>query len=153
MTSTDFYYPYLISSARDKEFGVEKKKGKTKTAPFRVLQRLLVGLLLKSLLFVVRDGAANSPAWAQQKWKRPSGFQLSPGILSLGLLTSLSLPASCPRSWPKNQCYWLGLLQDSGCLPLASWSSIALPLCWMQGITRHQSLMELGESLVWCFPA
>lgn len=34
MISTDFSYPYLISSARDKEFGVEKKKGKTKTAPF-----------------------------------------------------------------------------------------------------------------------
>lgn len=33
MTSTDVSYPYLISRARDKEFGVEKKTGKAKTAP------------------------------------------------------------------------------------------------------------------------
>jgi len=47
MISTDFSYPYLISSARDKEFGVEKK-GKDKDSSF--------SLFFKDLLL---DGSRN----------------------------------------------------------------------------------------------
>lgn len=121
---------------------------------FSVL-RPLVGLFFTSLPFVVKDSAASSPLWTGQMWKWLCRLQLHPGILSLGLLTNLSLPVSCPQPWLKNHYSQSELLQGllAVCFP-ASWPYTALPFCWVlvtQGIAKSV-LRDVGGYVVWGVP-
>lgn len=117
---------------------------------FSLLKRPLVGPLLKSLSFVVGDSTARGPPWARQKWKRPCGFQLHPGILGLGLLTNLSLPVSCLQPWLKNRDSGLECCRalPAGCLRASCPSQPCLWAgCWelwtseLKGPRRKSSLV------------